>query len=192
MPRFVRSMFFLAILLLGPSFSNFAAAQSVFTPFGQVTGSTDLATGVAMFRGIPFAKPPVGSLRFMLPQLVSKSSTIINATSFPAACAQFGFASNPATMLPGSSEDCLYLNVFTPSTTGKRPVLVWVHGGGNVVGAGSQRLYDGTELVRRGRTRKRPRSRTRSLRWYWVSTRRRKMRSRGCSSPTVSSTTRSR
>ena len=52
--------------------------------------------------------------------------------------------------VPETSEDCLYLNVFTPGTTGKRPVLVWIHGGGNITGAGSQRLYDGSELVRRG------------------------------------------
>ena len=53
-------------------------------------------------------------------------------------------------LVPETSEDCLYLNVFTPGTTGKRPVLVWIHGGGNIVGAGSQLLYDGSELVRRG------------------------------------------
>jgi para-nitrobenzyl esterase len=105
-----------------------------------------------VFRGIPFAKPPVGPLRFQPPEPPDPWPGIRDATSFGSGAPQ---GANPFEMLlpllvPETSEDCLYLNVFTPDTSGKRPVLVWIHGGGNVVGAGSERLYDGTELVRRG------------------------------------------
>jgi len=127
-----------------------AAQPVVDTSFGQLQG--EQRGDLLVFRGIPFAKPPVGPLRFRPPEPPEPWPGIRDATIFGPGAPQ---GANPFEMLltvlvPETSEDCLYLNVFTPSTSGKRPVMVWIHGGGNVVGAGSQRLYDGSELVRRG------------------------------------------
>jgi para-nitrobenzyl esterase len=127
-----------------------APGPVVETSSGRLEGEAH--GDLLVFRGIPFARPPVGPLRFQPPEPPEPWPRIRDATIFGPGAPQ---GANPFEMLltvlvPETSEDCLYLNVFTPDTTGKRPVLVWVHGGGNVVGAGSQRLYDGTELVRRG------------------------------------------
>lgn len=142
----------LLFLFLAP----LSIAQSISTPFGAIHGATDPSTGVATFLGVPFAEPPLGSLRFMLPQLVAKTSSVINATSYAAPCAQFGFATNPASMLPGSSEDCLYLNIFVPPSAAKessssdegtaasRPVLVFIHGGAYAQGAAN--IYPGQDM----------------------------------------------
>lgn len=127
-----------------------ASGPIVETSSGRLEGEAQ--EDLLVFRGIPFAKPPVGPLRFQPPELPDPWTGLRDATTFGPGAPQ---GANPFEMLltvlvPETSEDCLYLNVFTPGTTGKRPVLVWIHGGGNVVGAGSQRLYDGSELVRRG------------------------------------------
>ena len=127
-----------------------ASRPIVETSFGHLEGEGE--GDLLVFRGIPFAKPPVGPLRFRPPEPPEPWTGVRDATTFGPGAPQ---GANPFEMLltvlvPETSEDCLYLNVFTPGTTGKRPVLVWIHGGGNVVGAASQRLYDGTELVRRG------------------------------------------
>ena len=120
------------------------------TSSGRLEGEAQ--GNVLVFRGIPFAKSPVGPLRFRPPEPPDPWTGIRAATSFGPGGPQ---GVNPVAavlpvFVPETSEDCLYLNVFTPDTTGKRPVLVWIHGGGNITGAGSQLLYDGSELVRRG------------------------------------------
>jgi para-nitrobenzyl esterase len=130
-----------------------ASGPIIETSSGRLTG--DEQGDLLVFRSIPFAKPPVGSLRFRPPEPPEPWTGIRDATTFGPGAPQ---GANPFEMLltvlvPETGEDCLYLNVFTPGTSGtsgKRPVMVWIHGGGNVVGAGSQRLYDGIELVRRG------------------------------------------
>ena len=127
-----------------------ASGTIVETSAGRLEGEDH--GDLLVFRGIPFAKPPVGPLRFRPPEPPEPGPGIRDATISGPGAPQ---GVNPFEMLlpvlvPETSEDCLYLNVFTPGTTGKRPVMVWIHGGGNVVGAGSQLLYDGSELVRRG------------------------------------------
>jgi para-nitrobenzyl esterase len=127
-----------------------ASGPVVETSSGRLAGENQ--EGLLVFRGIPFAKPPVGPLRFRPPEPPDPWTGIRAATSFGPGGPQ---GVNPVeavlpVFVPETSEACLYLNVFTPGTTGKRPVLVWIHGGGNIAGAGSQRLYDGSELVRRG------------------------------------------
>jgi para-nitrobenzyl esterase len=127
-----------------------ASGPIIETSSGRLEGEDQ--GDLLVFRGIPFAKPPVGPLRFRPPEPPDRWTGIRDATTFGPGAPQ---GANPFEMLlpllvPETSEDCLYLNVFTPDTFGKRPVLVWIHGGGNVVGTGSERLYDGAELVRRG------------------------------------------
>jgi para-nitrobenzyl esterase len=127
-----------------------ASGPVIETTSGRLGGETD--EDVLIFRGIPFAKPPVGPLRFRPPEPPDPWRGVRTATSFGPGGPQ---GVNPVAavlpvFVPETSEDCLYLNVFTTGTAGKRPVLVWIHGGGNITGAGSQQLYDGSELVRRG------------------------------------------
>lgn len=102
------------------------------------------------FRGIPFAAPPVGVLRFAAPQPPTPWQDVRDASAYGDSAIQ------PKSPLPGmtvgpQSEDCLSLNVFTPAADdARRPVLFWIHGGGFVTGGSSQALYEGRALVERG------------------------------------------
>src|SRR5262249_21759962 len=105
-----------------------------------------------VFKGIPFAQPPVGALRWREPQPVLPWNGVRDATESgpPAAQAKFGW--NDAFAAAGK-EDCLYLDVWTPAKEAgaKLPVMVWLHGGGNVGGAGGfDPLYHGESLLRHG------------------------------------------
>jgi para-nitrobenzyl esterase len=110
---------------------------------GQIAGS--VTNGIRNFRGVPFAAPPVGALRWRPPQPVVPWRGVRETTAFAPACAQ------TATWIPNpQSEDCLYLNIWAPQQGGKLPVIVWIHGGGLYGGTGAQPLYDGANLARRG------------------------------------------
>jgi len=118
---------------------------------GQLRGLPD-PTGVLVFRGIPFAAPPVGDGRWQAPKPPHPWPGIRQATSFGARCPQ---QRGPAGAGPGalaSSEDCLFLNVWTtaPNAGGRRPVLVWFHGGGGVGGTGGIPALDGRALAQKG------------------------------------------
>ncbi len=109
--------------------------------------------GVRVFRGIPYAEPPVGERRFVAPQPPKPWAGVRDATEFGPSAPQpsLMMAALPGIDLGEQSEDCLYLNVFAPADGGSgRPVMVWIHGGGFVIGAGRQSIYDGSALVRRG------------------------------------------
>jgi para-nitrobenzyl esterase len=120
------------------------------TPFGRLVGRKTGA--ICQFRGIPFARPPVGRLRWQMPEPAEPWAGVRDATHFGPVSPQ---APSPIDMLLGSalssqSEDCLYLNVWTPGCDDlKRPVMVWIHGGAFVIGAGSQPVYDGARLASR-------------------------------------------
>uniref|UniRef100_H2NQX7 Carboxylic ester hydrolase n=1 Tax=Pongo abelii TaxID=9601 RepID=H2NQX7_PONAB len=133
----------------------------VDTVHGKVLGKfvslEGFAQPVAIFLGIPFAKPPLGSLRFTPPQPAEPWSFVKNATSYPPMCTQDPKAgqflsellTNRKENVPLKiSEDCLYLNIYTPADLTKKnrlPVMVWIHGGGLMVGAAS--TYDGRVLA---------------------------------------------
>jgi para-nitrobenzyl esterase len=121
---------------------------TVETAEGRLAGLRKGA--IAAFKGIPFAEPPVGPLRWRAPRQARAWSGVRDATRFGPICPQ---GATQAEMLMGStpgeqSEDCLYLNVWTPACDdAKRPVMVWIHGGAFVIGAGSQGLYSGRHLA---------------------------------------------
>jgi para-nitrobenzyl esterase len=123
-----------------------ASAAPVTTAEGPLEGVTK--NGVTQFLGIPYAKPPVGPLRWMPPQPVEKWTQVKDASKFGPICAQVTTL-GPFAGPPNSNEDCLYLNVFTPTLKAKLPVLVWIHGGGYFDGASND--YDPTKLVTRGK-----------------------------------------
>ncbi|KAM6065418.1 fatty acyl-CoA hydrolase precursor, medium chain isoform 2-T2 [Theristicus caerulescens] len=138
-----------------------AEQPEVVTKYGKVRGyqfKVDAAErSVNVFLGLPFAKPPVGSLRFSEPQPPEPWKGVRDATSYPPMCLQDkvqgqifsdSITNRKEKVLLQVSEDCLYLNVYTPVSTEKQeklPVFVWIHGGGLVLGAASS--YDGSALA---------------------------------------------
>ncbi len=129
------------------------AADRVKTANGILESTSAAKDGVRNFKGIPFAQPPVGDLRWREPQPVKNWTGVRNADEFGPRCMQrtspgadYWFRSN------GMSEDCLYLNVWTPAKSGdeRLPVLVYIFGGGFQNGDGSEPRYDGESMARRG------------------------------------------
>ena len=123
------------------------------TSYGALRGAD--VDGIAAFKGIPFARPPVGELRWRAPQKAESWSGERDATQFGPSSLQRSLPGGIGDLIGIPSErldeDCLYLNVWTPAAdAGRRPVMVWIHGGGNVVGSGSQPRIDGQHLARRG------------------------------------------
>ena len=119
------------------------------TTYGAVEG--EQRPGHVAFRGIPYAAPPIGSRRFAAPEPPEPWASVRPARAFGASAIQ-GEAFAPGAGAEGpTSEDCLYLNVFTPGADQRRrPVLVFVHGGGFIVGSSSSPLYDGGRLAEFG------------------------------------------
>ncbi len=133
-----------AMALGAPAMAQVTAAT---VTGGKVQGTA--VEGVGVFKGIPFAAPPLGDLRWRLPQPVKAWTGVKQATAFGPGCMQASFMS----MGPSNySEDCLYLNVWTPakSASEKLPVMVWIYGGGFAAGQTAIPAYDGTSLARRG------------------------------------------
>ncbi|MDG2308444.1 MAG: carboxylesterase/lipase family protein [Candidatus Binatia bacterium] len=125
----------------------------VTTPSGKIEG-TDLGHCLE-FRGVPFAAPPIGPLRFRAPQKPESWTGVRKATAFGAVAPQNDAMSVVVRRFLGGatvqSEDCLCLNVWTPAAdAGRRPVLVWIHGGAFTLGSGGNELYSGSRLARRG------------------------------------------
>jgi len=122
-----------------------AAIQRVNVVGGTLEGRID--DGVASFKGVPFAAPPIGELRWRAPQAVIPWSGLKRAEAFAPPCAQPQHDG-----IPDSSEDCLYLNVWTGATSSKerRPVMVWVYGGAFMGGATSNPIYDGRRFAEQG------------------------------------------
>lgn len=119
---------------------------------GRLSGTYDAQTGLNEFKGIPYAAPPVGPLRWQPPQLLATWTGTRKADHFGPRCMQRPLYSDMVFRSDGMSEDCLYLNVWTPahSANKKLPVLVYFYGGGFTGGDGSELRYDGASLAQRG------------------------------------------
>jgi para-nitrobenzyl esterase len=144
---------FPAVVICSAAVLPALAADRVKTANGIVESTSAAKDGVRNFKGIPFAQPPVGDLRWREPQPVKNWTGVRNADQFGPRCMQrtspgadYWFRSN------GMSEDCLYLNVWTTAKSGDKrlPVLVYIFGGGFQNGDGSEPRYDGESMARRG------------------------------------------
>uniref|UniRef100_A0A8C2V5V6 Carboxylic ester hydrolase n=1 Tax=Chinchilla lanigera TaxID=34839 RepID=A0A8C2V5V6_CHILA len=150
----------LACLTTCTAWGHTSSPPVVDTVHGKVLGNyvslEGFAQPVAVFLGVPFAKPPLGSLRFAPPQPPEPWNYVKNTTSYPPMCSQHeegnqmlsDFFTNRKESIPiWYSEDCLYLNIYTPADLRKKsslPVMVWIHGGGLALGGAS--TYDGLAL----------------------------------------------
>lgn len=149
-----------ACALLAAAPAQAALDKPVKTQNGLVSGIPGSAPGVTEFRGIPFAAPPVGPLRWRAPQPAANWSGVRDGSKWGDACMQpsakgRALGVNLAIDLPDSpkmSEDCLNLNVFTPATKAgqKLPVMVWVYGGAYNEGGGNMPISDGNNLAKKG------------------------------------------
>jgi para-nitrobenzyl esterase len=137
-----------------------APPYEVLTNAGRLSSGTARDAAVQVFRGVPFAAPPVGPLRWTPAAEPARWEGVRPARRFAPSPVQtqprartVTYQGNFADRVPlVMSEDCLYLNVWTPSLSGadRLPVIVWLYGGANRYGSGSQELYEGTRLAGRG------------------------------------------
>ncbi len=140
-----------AVLLSAPT-ARAGDRLVVATDRGKVKGTLSSDGQVRAFLGIPYAAPPVGSLRWKPPQPAAKWSGVRSATGFGPHCMQPKLYADMIFRDPGQSEDCLTLNVWTPAQDKdeRLPVMVWIYGGGFVTGGTSEPRQDGEHLARKG------------------------------------------
>ena len=151
-------IFFMLYLLVAGAAIAKAGARAVNnvvkTDSGSISGA-ELGEdkGVRVYKGVPFAAPPVGNLRWKPPQAVKSWTGVRECTAFSPACPQIDLLERLYGQKIGPmSEDCLYLNVWTPAkkNSDRLPVMVWIHGGSYTMGTGATLAYDGEALARQG------------------------------------------
>ena len=147
------------IFMLSPLLSQAQKAENkdafpvqINTTNGIIEGEFDIKTNIQSFKGIPFAQPPVGNLRWKAPQPVLNWSGIKQTKKFGPRAIQSNIFGDMGFRSDGMSEDCLYLNVWSPaqSSNDKLPVLVYFYGGGFAAGDGSENRYDGENMAKKG------------------------------------------
>jgi para-nitrobenzyl esterase len=137
------------LVLAATQLAGVAMAQRVVTKSGVLSGVRE--GGLSIYKGVPFAAPPLGDLRWRPPAPVAPWTDTRKANAFAPACTQVG-VSMPGETPPAVSEDCLYLNIWTPAKSAREllPVIVWIYGGGYNNGSASMPLYWGDRLAQKG------------------------------------------
>ncbi|MBU0823427.1 MAG: carboxylesterase family protein [Alphaproteobacteria bacterium] len=140
----------LALAMVAPAPALANDDMVVEAPAGSLRGSDD--RGVRVFKGIPYAAPPVGERRWRPPAEPAAWDGVRDATKFGAACMQPKprVGNIYAGDMPTMSEDCLSLNIWAPKDARGAPVFLWIHGGSLTAGSGAEPLYDGSALAKRG------------------------------------------
>jgi para-nitrobenzyl esterase len=143
-----RSLFVMASCLLGASSTLAAMSEPVRTATGSLQGIPARDPSITVFKGIPYAAPPIGELRWRAPAPPVAWQGVRKADKFGNSCPQAQPPGASATM----SEDCLFLNVWSGASSAaeRRPVFVWIYGGGFSGGSGSNPQFDGENLARKG------------------------------------------
>ena len=144
----------LLLLVVACLLSALVTAKPVEVAVTEGTLVGAIQDGVAVFKGIPYAAPPVGDRRWREPVLAPPWEDKLQADSFAPACPQLPYADGSMFRAKPvvTSEDCLYLNVWSTNVgaTDKQPVMVWIHGGGLTRGSGASAWYDGSNLAKQG------------------------------------------
>ena len=149
MPRLPFAIIFAAVLPLAAAITDPVRVEQ-----GQLSGVPGTDPGVRVYKGVPFAAPPVGDLRWRAPKPAADWPGVRKADQFSATCMQTPYPQGSLYYSEAQpvSEDCLYLNIWTAakSASDKRPVMVWIHGGAFTRGSGSTPVYDGENFAKKG------------------------------------------
>ena len=140
-----------ALSVFGGGAGAHAASLEVKTTHGTVAGAA-LPGDIVAFKGLRYAQPPTGQLRWKPPAPPSDWSSVQPATDFGPACIQPHSVSGSiySDFPPKTDEDCLFLNVWMPVHAAQAPVMVWIHGGSLRSGNLASGLYDGSQIARKG------------------------------------------